>query len=849
MSSSENVLDLVPQGSEEPVNAPVSSAVVRPVQAAEPPKPVPENELRELLEHRVKYSVGQEWGTNLSDKNLHLALSLAVRDLMVDRMLETEKRYQKAGAKRLYYLSMEFLVGRSLGNNLCNLGIFDMASKIVTELGFDLEELREEEMDAALGNGGLGRLAACFLDSLASLDMPGFGYGINYEYGLFKQEIEDGQQKEKPDSWRTNTSPWLLERSDEQVLIPIFGRLIDGHDRFGNPRPTWVDAKRLVGLPSDMPIVGYGGRTVNYLRLYTARASNEFDMQKFNEGDYIQAVEERIKSESISKVLYPSDAIEAGRELRLIQEYFFVACAIRDIVRRYQKKHSGFEQFPAKVAIQLNDTHPALAVAELMRMLHDESNLPWAKAWEITQATLGYTNHTLMPEALEKWPANLLQRVLPRHLSIIQEINKRFLEQVSRRFPEDHGRIARMSIIEEGHGYQQVRMANLAIVGSHAVNGVAALHSELVKTHLVPDFYEFSPEKFSNKTNGVTQRRWVLKANPGLADILTRAVGTGWIRDLQQLRGLEPFAGDEEFQKEFMDVKRANKRRLAQTIKETTGVVVDPNSMFDVIAKRIHEYKRQLLMAMRVLHEYLAITEDRKEPLVARTYIFAGKAAPGYWAAKQIIRLVNDLAAIINADKRTRDQIKVVFVPDYRVSLAERIMPAADLSEQISTAGKEASGTGNMKFAMNGALTIGTLDGANIEILEEVGADNMFVFGLKADEIQRMRETNSYNPWDYYRRNDAIKRVMDVFNSDQLFTKEPGAYRWIFNNILHGGDPYFHLADFESYIATQDRASTEYKQPSVWTRKAILNVARMGKFSSDRTILEYANDIWQIQNY
>jgi len=815
--------------------------------AGPPLKPVTDEEFRELLKHRIKFSVAQNWGTNISNKNLHQALSLAVRDLMVDRMLQTEDRYQKAGAKRLYYLSMEFLVGRSLGNNLCNMGIVDLVNQIMLELGHDLEELREEETDAALGNGGLGRLAACFLDSLASLDMPGFGYGINYEYGLFKQEIEDGQQREKPDSWRTNMSPWLLERPDEAVLIPIFGRVVDGHDRHGNPRPVWVDAKRLVGLPSDMPIVGYGGRTVNYLRLYTARASNEFDIQKFNEGDYVQAVEERIRTESISKVLYPSDAVEAGRELRLIQEYFFVACAIRDIVRRYLKKHATFDQFPEKVAIQLNDTHPALAVAELMRVLFDENNLSWAKAWEITQATLGYTNHTLLPEALEKWDVSLFQKVLPRHLSIIYEINKRFLEQVSRRFPDDPARLAHMSIIEEGHGYQQLRMAHLAIVGSHAVNGVAALHSELVKTQLVPEFYQMWPERFSNKTNGVTQRRWMLKANPGLADLLTRSVGDGWVRDLDNLRGLESFAMDENFQREFMAIKRANKKRLADVIKDTTGTVVDPNSLFDVIAKRIHEYKRQLLMAMRVLHDYLSIIEDRREPLVPRTYIFAGKAAPGYWAAKQIIRLVNELGTLVNGDKRVRDRLKVVFIPDYRVSLAERIIPAADISEQISTAGKEASGTGNMKFAMNGALTVGTLDGANIEILEEVGADNMYVFGLKADEIQKLRETNGYNPWDYYRRNPHIKRVMDAFNSDTVFTREPGCYRWIFNNILHGGDPYFHLADFESYVATQDRAAGEYRQQSVWSRKAILNVARMGKFSSDRTIREYAEEIWDIR--
>ncbi len=806
-----------------------------------------EERFREQLKQRVKYSLGQDWGTNISAKNLLWVVSLAVRDLMMERYLSTERRYQRGNVKRVYYLSMEFLVGSSLANNLINLGITDVASKVLRDFNMNLEDLCEEELDAALGNGGLGRLAACFLDSLATLNMPGFGYGINYEYGLFRQRIENGQQMEMPDSWRTLTSPWLLERHDEQVVIPIYGKVVDAPDRFGKMRPQWVEVRHFIGVPSDMPVVGYGARTVNYLRLYSARAFEEFDIQKFNEGEYVKAVEQRIASETVSKVLYPSDAVESGRELRLVQEYFFVACAIRDIVRRYLKKNADFEDFPNQVAIQLNDTHPALTVAELMRVLHDENHVPWEKAWELTVATLGYTNHTLLPEALEKWPVALFERVLPRHLRIIYDINKAFLETISLKWPGDAARLKRMSIIEESHGYKDIRMAHLAIVGSHAVNGVAKLHTELVKSHLVPDFYQLWPERFTNKTNGVTQRRWLMKANPKLADLLTECVGERWVRNLNHLKKLEPFADDSGVQEQFTAIKRANKENLARIVRQTTGIVIDPDSIYDVIAKRIHEYKRQLLMVLRVVHDYLAITEDGVLPEHPQTYIFAGKAAPGYWAAKQIIRLINELGEIVNNDFRTRDRIKVVFIPDYRVSLAERIMPAANLSEQISTAGKEASGTGNMKFAMNGALTVGTLDGANIEIKDAVGDENIYIFGLQADEVQQMRESNSYNPWDYYRRNPAIKRVMDVFNSETFFSREPGAYKWIFNSILHHGDPYFHLADLESYLAIHQQALAEYMQPDLWNRKCLLNISRMGYFSSDRTVTEYARDIWQIK--
>jgi starch phosphorylase len=809
----------------------------------EPYRVTTPEEFLEQVKRHVRYTLAKEWAT-LSLENMLMAVSLAVRDLLVERLLDTEQRFFKADAKRVYYLSMEFLVGRSLGNNLTNLGIDALCRDALESLGYDLEEIRETERDAALGNGGLGRLAACFLDSLATMNMPGFGYGINYEYGLFRQEIKDGFQVEAPDAWRSRPSPWLIDRSDESVRVPLYGHITHIQDEHGTPRVVWAGCKHIIGVPSDMLIVGYGAQTVNYLRLYTAKASEEFDFQRFNEGNYMEAVVEKIATENISKVLYPSDAVDAGRELRLLQEYFFVACAIRDIVRRYLRRHATFDEFPQKVAIQLNDTHPTLAIAELMRLLLDEHRLPWTKAWEITEATFGYTNHTLMPEALEKWPEELLLRVLPRHLLIIQEINRRFLEQVKRRWPNDVSRLHRMSVFEEHNGKRFVRMANLAIIGSRKVNGVARLHSNLVKSRLVPDFYELWPDKFFNVTNGVTQRRWLLKANPGLASLLSDTIGDGWITDLEKLRDIEPFAEDRSFRQRFATVKRHNKERLARVIKETTGVDVDPSSQFDVIVKRIHEYKRQLLMVMRAIHEYLCIIEDRIEPPVPRTLIFGGKAAPGYWAAKQIIKLINELAQVVNNDPRVKGRLKVVFVPDYRVSLAEKIIPAADISEQISTAGTEACGTSNMKFAMNGALTVCTYDGGNIEIIEAVGQDNVFLFGHRAEELDALRP--NYDPWQLYHSNAAIRRVMDCFNSERLFHRNAPMFHWIFNSLLNQGDRYFLLADFEQYLLVSQRAAQLYTRQDQWVKKAILNVARMGRFSSDRSIREYAENIWHI---
>lgn len=802
-------------------------------------------DIRRSLCWHVRYSLGKP-GDDLCKHDTFTAVALTVRNRILDLMLETEKRYQQQDAKRLYYLSLEYLIGRSLTNNLINLGLYDLFRDALLEQGIDLEELEEYESDAALGNGGLGRLAACFLDSLATMDMPGYGYGINYEYGVFKQEIHHGYQHEKPDKWLKGMSPWLIERYDERCLVPVYGRIEHTVDSNGHYQPRWTDWKLIVGVPYDMPIVGYSGKTVNVLRLFSARSYHEFDMQIFNSGDYISAVEQKIASETISKVLYPSDSVAAGKELRLTQEYFLVACALRDVVRRYTKQHETFDAFPQKAAIQLNDTHPALAIAELMRILVDENRLPWEQAWQITEQTFGYTNHTLLPEALEKWPVDLFERLLPRHLQIIYEINRRFLEHVAWLYPGDREKLRRVSIIEEGE-QKQVRMAHLAIIGSHSVNGVSELHSRLITTSLVPDFYEMFPHKFSNKTNGVTPRRWIKQANPRLSQLLDATIGEGWITDLQRLRALEPYAEDAEFQHQFRQVKQINKLRLAHLIRETTGISVPPDSLFDVQVKRIHEYKRQLLNVLHIIYTYLRLVEDHEFPSVPRTFVFAGKAAPGYWAAKNIIKLINNVASVVNHDHRARDYLHVVFLPDYRVSLAEVIIPGADLSEQISTAGMEASGTGCMKFAMNGALTIGTLDGANIEIREEVGEENIYIFGHTAEQIREMRQQGSYAPRALYESHPDIRRVMDTFLSDLFCPHEPGLFRWIFDSLVHQGDYFFHLADLPSYIQAQELASQEYQQPEIWTRKAILNVARMGKFSSDRTVSEYARDVWHIR--
>jgi len=793
----------------------------------------------------LRYSLGRK-REGASRENIYLALAYAIKHDLLDRMIETVERYERNDAKRIYYLSIEYLGGRFLLAHLRNLGMYELVRQAIREFGYELDDIMNVEPDAGLGTGGLGRLAACFLDSMATLGIPCYGYGIHYEYGMFRQEIGNGYQLERPDSWLREGMPWEVERIHRTCLVPLYGEVIDGVDRHGRHNPMWLDWKLIAGVPFDIPVAGYGGRTVNILRLFSARGSEEFDMSVFNTGDYMRAVEQKIRAETITKVLYPSDAVQVNRELRLIQEYFLVFCSIRDILNRHARQHTTFENLPEKVAIQLNDTHPALAIAELMRVLVDHHEIPWERAWEITYRVFGYTNHTLLPEALEKWPVTTLQTVLPRHLQVIYEINQRFLAEVAQRFPGESDRVRRMSLVEEGEP-KQVRMAHLAIVGSKSINGVSRLHSDLVRTRLVPDFASMYPERFNNKTNGVSHRRWLLFSNPELAALITRAIGDAWVANLGGLRALEAFADDYSFQREFLRVKRANKERLATLVKDAVQVTLDAESLYDVQVKRMHEYKRQLLNVLHIMHLYLLAAEDGRTGGVPRTFVFSGKAAPGYAMAKLIIKLIHNVANVVNRDRRARDLLRVVFLPDYRVTLAEVIMPAADLSEQISTAGMEASGTGNMKLAMNGALTIGTLDGANIEILEEVGAANMYIFGLTAEQIEAYRRAGNYRPRELYEKDAAIRRVMDALGGNLFCPFEPGLFQPLYRSILDGGDPYFLLADFSSYVAAQERAAGDFTDHAGWAHKAILNVARMGKFTSDRTVSQYAKEIWGVE--
>ena len=794
----------------------------------------------------IKYVLGKRID-NVTKRDLMNAISASTAKFLMDISFETEKRYEKNNAKKLCYFSMEFLTGRLLSNNLLNLGIYDRCSRFLAQKGYNLEELVDEEYHPSLGNGGLGRLAACFLDSMASMDMPGYGYGINYDYGLFKQVIVNGYQKERPDYWPNRSSPWLVRQSESKHIIPIYGRIQDNYDSMGEYNPMWTDWKLIVGRAHDMLISGYGGNTVNKLRLFSAWASADFDMKIFNDGDYFKAVGEKIKSETISKILYPSDSKDEGKELRLVQEYFLVACSMSDIIRDYQKKNNRLEDLHKKLAIQLNDTHPALTVAELMRILVDENSFGWKKAWGITQKTLGYTNHTLLPEALEKWPLAIVEKVIPRHMQIIHEINRRFIDELKNKFKEkSREMIPKMSIIEEGYE-QNVRMANLAIIGSHSVNGVAKVHSELIKTKLVPEFYSLYPEKFNNKTNGVTPRRWIVACNPGLTELISDAIGKRWIADLDRLTELEKYIHDNVFLEKFSQIKKNNKIRLAKIIKNIIAVDVDPDSIFDIHAKRIHEYKRQLLNILNIIHTYFLIKDDNVDIGHPRTFIFAGKAAPGYDLAKLIIKLIHSVADVVNNDPAVNKQIKVVFLPDYSVTLAEKIIPAANISEQISTAGMEASGTGNMKFAMNGAVTLGTLDGANIEISEKVGDENIYIFGLKVDEIEDIRK--SYNPKEYLEKDDNLKRVMDSLKSDFFCKNNHGLFHPIYSSLVDHGDYYMHFADFAPYVKTQQKIGIDFQDHKQWVVKSLLNVARTGTFSSDRTIREYAEEIWNIKSH
>lgn len=778
--------------------------------------------------------------------DIYKALAFTLRDVMVEKWIKTQKTFYAKEKKRVYYLSLEFLIGRSLGNSIINLGLFDEIKEAVEGLGYSMEEVREQEEDAALGNGGLGRLAACFMDSIATLKIPAYGYGIHYEYGLFNQQLINGYQVESPDNWLRYGTPWEFERTLPVFTIQFYGKVSTYLDDKGCYRSKWIDSKDVMAMPCDILVPGYKNDHVINMRLWAARASRELDLTHFGEGDYIGAVQQKVSSETISKVLYPPDHNYAGQELRLRQQYFFVAATFQDIMRRYKKKNDTFDKFPDRVAVQLNDTHPAIAIPELMRILLDLEGLGWEKAWDICTRTFAYTNHTLMPEALERWSVELIGKVLPRHLQIIYEINQRFLDLVSQQYPGDMEKLSRMSIIEEGYP-KKVRMAFLAIVGSHSVNGVAALHTQLLKDRIFKDFDQFYPDKINSKTNGITPRRWLLKANPQLSELINSKIGTGWEVDLDRLRELEPYAEDQDFRDRFMEIKLNNKQKLADYIGLSTGVDVSAETMFDVQVKRIHEYKRQLLNALHVIHLYHKFVTEPQVNLAPRSIIFAGKAAPSYWRAKLIIKLITSIGDVVNHDPRIGDRLRVVFLPNYNVSQAEIIIPAADLSEQISTAGTEASGTGNMKFALNGALTIGTLDGANIEIREEVGEDNIFIFGLDADEAEFERIHNSKTPAQICKENGEVAQIMESLSDGTFSRGDRNLFKPLVDSLMSPHDQYLLIRDLESYLECQNHVNEVFMDTEVWARKAILNVARMGKFSTDRTIKEYSNEIWGIK--
>ncbi|MBU5612395.1 glycogen/starch/alpha-glucan phosphorylase [Geomonas azotofigens] len=799
--------------------------------------------IKSFLEH-LEYTLGKDKYSATAYDRFN-ALAYAVRDHLVERWLDTQQAYYNSDNKRVYYMSMEFLMGRTLSNSLINLGLWEDFKDAITSLGNDFDQIVNEEQDAGLGNGGLGRLAACFLDSMATMSIPAYGYGIRYEYGIFRQHIVDGAQLEIPDNWLRYRNPWELDRQEHLHTVKFYGRVISTVDQNGKLVREWIDTDDVMAMAYDTPIPGYQTHSVNTLRLWSAKSSREFDLKFFNEGNYIRAVEKKMQSETISKVLYPADNVVEGKELRFKQEYFLASATVHDVIYRFKKKHQDMRLLPDKVAIQLNDTHPTLAIPELMRVLMDVEGVDWEEAWDITKKTFAYTNHTILPEALEQWPVWFFEQILPRHLQIIYEINERFLKEIRERFPDEPERPARMSIVEE-HWERKIRMAHLAIVGSHSVNGVAALHTEILKNELFRDFYEMYPERFNNKTNGITQRRWLKMSNPTLSALIDEYIGGGWTRNLFELEKLSAIAGDPEFLGRWRQVKKSNKEGLCRYIKQHNDIDVDPDSLFDVQVKRLHEYKRQLLNVLHIITLFNRIKDNPAARVVPRTFIFAGKAAPAYAAAKLIIRLINAVAAVVNQDPDVAGRIKVVFLANYSVSLAEKIFPASDLSEQISTAGTEASGTGNMKFALNGALTIGTLDGANIEIMEEVGRDNIFIFGMTAAEVSQLR-TRGYNPREYYNGNRELKRVLDMIASGFFSPWAPELFTPLTDSLLNLGDHYMLLADYASYVACQGQVAELFKQPDEWARRAILNCAGMGKFSSDRTIDQYAREIWGIK--
>jgi len=769
------------------------------------------------------------------------AAARSVRDILSQRWVLTEKTYECKNPKRIYYLSMEFLLGRSLVNNVTNLLLDPLVTKTAAEKKVSMLSLVEQEPDAGLGNGGLGRLAACFLDSMATMQLPAMGYGLRYEYGIFKQLMKEGWQQEQPDNWLRQPDPWEVARPHEKVELKL-NCSFELHN--GTLRAIPGKPSTLYGIPFDRPIVGYGGETVNTLRLWAAASADYFDFQRFSSGDFVAALTETLAAESLTRVLYPDDSTSLGRALRLVQEYFLVACSVADLVRRFRRSNSDWNRLPEKVAIQLNDTHPAVAVPELMRVLLDEAGLGWDQAWVLTQQALAYTNHTLLPEALEKWPVTWFEMMLPRQLEIIYEINRRFLDSVRNCYPNDETRVARISLIEEG-SCRNIRMANLAIVGSHSTNGVAAIHSGLLRSSTVKDLAEMFPERFNNKTNGVTPRRWLLLANPALATAITDAIGDGWVSDLTQLSKLKALAEDQRFRDAFRGAKRKAKVQFIEWLRATTGQSVDPDTMIDCQVKRIHEYKRQLLNAIRIVVLYNRLRENPHLEVAPRTFLFAGKAAPAYHLAKLIIKLINNLSGTIDGDPAIRGRLKVLFLPDYCVSLAERLIPASDVSNQISTAGYEASGTSNMKFMMNGALTVGTRDGATIEMAEEAGEENLFLFGLTADQVASSR--GWYSPYWHYEHEPETRAALDLIFSNHFSHNEPGVFEPLRGTLLTGGDHYMHLADLRSYLEADHRLCALYANPDAWAHKVILNVASSGKFSSDRTIAEYASEIWQIK--
>jgi starch phosphorylase len=804
-------------------------------------------EFRDRILHYLRYACGLELRHARAADHL-AALELAVRETLIDREILTRRTYDEVHPKTVHYLSLEYLLGRLLHNNLISTELLDVAREAMQMLGLNLDAVMEEEPDPGLGNGGLGRLAACFLDSLATLDYPAYGYGMRYDYGMFRQDFENGWQVEHADTWLQRGFRWEVRRDDLMVPVRFGGRIDWSQGESGGHRPRWADWRTAYGVPYDVLVAGFRTNTVGILRLWDAQAASEFDFHMFSKGNYVKSVAGRERVEALNRVLYPADDIEAGRRLRLAQEYFLVACGVRDVINRFRRRHAeAWELFPDKMVFQLNDTHPALTVAELMRFFIDEAELPWATAWELTRASCNYTNHTLLPEALETWPVSLMEPLIPRHVQIIYEINRRFMEQVKDRGVTDSGRLRRLSILQED-GDKRFRMANLAIVGSTRVNGVAKLHTELLRSRVVSDFAELWPDKFLPVTNGVTPRRWLRACNPRLSAAITRRIGGGWAKDLDRLHELAASADDEEFQDEILRVKRANKSDLAVEIERLCGVELGLDSLFDVQIKRLHEYKRQLLNVMHIIMLYQRIKADPTAEIVPRSFIFGAKAAPAYHMAKLIIRLINGVAVVVNNDKDVAGRLRVAFPPDYRVSLAEKIIPAADLSEQISTAGMEASGTGNMKLALNGALTIGTLDGANIEIKDAVGDDNIFIFGLTADEVEDRLTTGGHKPWKIYSDDPELAAVIDAIEDGTFVGPDRDEVHAVWSSLMEHGDRYMVLADFRAYVDTQERAAALFGDRRAWARAAILNIAAMGYFSSDRAILEYADKIWGLES-